>query len=76
MIDLFNAGYLTYSPSSNPSTYECKCNAGYFGDGFLCTPERNCRNIPSLCDPNAKCVSTTSGYQCICNQGKTSRTIP
>uniref|UniRef100_A0A1Q3FIC5 Putative low-density lipoprotein receptor n=1 Tax=Culex tarsalis TaxID=7177 RepID=A0A1Q3FIC5_CULTA len=53
---------------NNPSTYECKCNAGFFGDGFVCTPERNCRNIPSLCDPNAKCVSTTSGYQCICNQ--------
>ncbi|XP_055600604.1 nidogen-like [Uranotaenia lowii] len=52
-----------------PSQYECTCNPGFFGDGFVCTPERNCANIPSLCDRNAKCVSTTSGYQCICNQG-------
>lgn len=52
-----------------PTKYECTCNPGFFGDGFVCTPERNCINIPSLCDPNAQCVSTTSGYQCACNQG-------
>ncbi|XP_058453091.1 nidogen [Malaya genurostris] len=52
-----------------PSKYECICNPGFFGDGFVCTPERNCANIPSLCDPNARCVSTTTGYQCICNEG-------
>lgn len=52
-----------------PSKHECTCNPGFFGDGFVCTPERNCVNIPSLCDPNAKCISTTTGYQCVCNQG-------
>ncbi|XP_035915634.1 nidogen [Anopheles stephensi] len=51
------------------STYECTCNQGFFGDGFVCTPERNCANIPSLCDQNARCESTTNGYQCICNDG-------
>uniref|UniRef100_A0A182XKY2 Nidogen n=1 Tax=Anopheles quadriannulatus TaxID=34691 RepID=A0A182XKY2_ANOQN len=53
----------------DPSSYECMCNQGFFGDGFVCTPERNCANIPSLCDPNARCESTTNGYQCICNDG-------
>ncbi|XP_055547444.1 nidogen [Wyeomyia smithii] len=52
-----------------PSKYECSCNPGFFGDGFVCTPERNCANIPSLCDPSARCVSTTTGYRCICNEG-------
>ncbi|ETN61938.1 nidogen [Anopheles darlingi] len=62
--------HATCSPSyRQPNTYECACNPGYFGDGFVCTPERNCVNIPSLCDPNAHCESTGSGYRCICKDG-------
>uniref|UniRef100_A0A182NFC0 Nidogen n=1 Tax=Anopheles dirus TaxID=7168 RepID=A0A182NFC0_9DIPT len=62
--------HATCAPSyRETSTFECVCNAGFFGDGFVCTPERNCANIPSLCDPNARCESTTNGYQCICNDG-------
>lgn len=60
---------ITRSLFREPSKYECSCNPGFFGDGFVCTPERNCVNIPILCDPNAQCVSTTTGYQCVCNQG-------
>uniref|UniRef100_A0A182JJM2 Nidogen n=1 Tax=Anopheles atroparvus TaxID=41427 RepID=A0A182JJM2_ANOAO len=62
--------HATCAPSQRePLTFECVCNSGYFGDGFVCTPERNCANIPSMCDPNARCESTTSGYQCICKDG-------
>lgn len=52
------------------STYECACNDGYFGDGFVCTLERNCNNIPELCDVNAICASTSNGWKCVCNQGE------
>lgn len=51
--------------------YECVCNTGYYGDGFVCLPEINCLNVPNMCDVNARCVSTTSGLQCICNTGYT-----
>lgn len=53
-----------------PSKYECVCDPGYFGDGFVCTPEENCLNVPALCHSLASCHSTTSGLKCICNQGK------
>lgn len=49
--------------------YECQCDPNYEGDGFVCTPERNCRNVPEICDRNADCESTTSGWQCICRNG-------
>lgn len=57
-------------PKSNTDTFECACNQGYYGDGFVCLPEVNCVNIPTLCHQNGKCVSTNAGYQCICNTGE------
>lgn len=54
----------------DPTLYECICNIGYYGDGFICEPDVNCQNVPSLCHPNAECASTTSGLQCVCNAGK------
>lgn len=50
--------------------YECRCDPGYYGDGYLCVEEQNCRNTPNLCDPNARCVTAADGLQCICNPGK------
>ncbi|CAD7078769.1 unnamed protein product [Hermetia illucens] len=49
--------------------YECRCDPGYYGDGYLCVEEQNCRNTPNLCDPNARCVTAADGLQCICNPG-------
>lgn len=57
------------SKSSKRREYECQCDPNYEGDGFVCTPERNCRNVPEICDRNADCESTTSGWQCICRNG-------
>jgi nidogen (entactin) len=63
--------YATCVPNyRDPSVYECACNAGYFGDGFVCTPERNCANVPEMCHRDAHCMSTTAGYECVCNQGR------
>lgn len=56
-------------PNAN-GTYECVCNPGFEGNGFDCTPEKNCYNIPSLCHEFGRCISTRTGYQCICNSGK------
>lgn len=53
----------------NSSEYECVCDSGYYGDGLVCIPEVNCRNVPSLCHDNGKCVSTNAGYQCVCEIG-------
>jgi nidogen (entactin) len=33
-------------------------------------PDRNCNNIPELCDYNANCISTSNGWKCVCNQGE------
>lgn len=57
------------APTQN-NTYECACNQGYYGDGFICILEINCANTPSLCHEQGRCISTNSGYQCVCNAGK------
>lgn len=56
-------------PNTNNS-FECACNQGYYGDGFICILEINCANTPSLCHEQGRCISTKSGYQCVCNAGK------
>lgn len=52
------------------SKHECVCDTGYYGDGYVCVEEINCRNTPNLCDVNAKCTTQSTGLQCICNPGK------
>ncbi|KAH8299746.1 hypothetical protein KR044_005465 [Drosophila immigrans] len=61
--------HATCEPTEDPANYACQCNAGYQGDGYVCIEEQNCLNNPTLCDMNAKCMSTNSGLVCVCNQG-------
>ena len=46
-------------------TYKCNCNAGFFGNGYLCL-EGECGE--SFCTGNKKCVSPTTA-ECECKQG-------
>ncbi|XP_067632308.1 nidogen [Eurosta solidaginis] len=61
--------YATCEPTDDPARYECQCNAGFHGDGYVCVEDRNCLNTPQMCDMNAKCLSTNNGLVCMCNQG-------
>ncbi|XP_051028895.1 stabilin-2 [Acomys russatus] len=52
----------------------CVCNAGYEGDGSLCSKKDACVESSSRggCSPNAKCIQTATGtYSCVCQQGWT-----
>lgn len=50
--------------------YQCKCDDGYFGDGYICTTQKTCHIDPYLCDPHATCiVNSDRQYVCECNQG-------
>jgi hypothetical protein len=46
--------------------FTCSCNAGYTGNGDVCSAMANCGLTPALCDTNATCVGTSS---CVCNTG-------
>jgi hypothetical protein len=46
--------------------FTCSCAAGYTGTGDVCSALANCGMTPSLCDPNAQCIGTSS---CVCNVG-------
>jgi hypothetical protein len=49
--------------------YECKCLAGYFGDGYVCTTQ-SC-DVSNNCAANARCVPDhlTQQYRCVCDIG-------
>lgn len=70
-----NCGLNAQCVPTNNNSYECACNQGYYGDGFICILEINCANTPSLCHEQGRCISTKSGYQCVCNAGKVNSTM-
>uniref|UniRef100_A0A1B0GHS0 Putative nidogen n=1 Tax=Lutzomyia longipalpis TaxID=7200 RepID=A0A1B0GHS0_LUTLO len=62
--------YASCLPNYRDSTvYECVCDAGFEGDGFVCRREVNCIIDPHMCHPQATCLASQTGVKCICNQG-------
>uniref|UniRef100_A0A1I7XLN5 EGF-like domain-containing protein n=1 Tax=Heterorhabditis bacteriophora TaxID=37862 RepID=A0A1I7XLN5_HETBA len=56
------------SPTSGG--WQCKCNAGYHGNGHLCVSMASCLDDRSLCDSHAECVPGEGGhYVCNCHYG-------
>lgn len=53
----------------DPVEYECQCNPGFHGDGFVCSKQVNCANTAGLCDKDATCGSSINGPICTCNGG-------
>ena len=49
--------------------YDCKCNAGYTGDGKSCTDIDECKNNAAGCDANATCANLPGSVSCTCNPG-------
>lgn len=64
-----NCGLNAQCVPANNGSFECACEAGYHGDGFICILEINCANTPSMCHERGHCISINSGYQCVCNTG-------
>ncbi|XP_047530090.1 nidogen [Vanessa atalanta] len=55
--------------TTTEASYQCICREGYFGDGYTCNAEMNCRTNIYLCDSHASCLKTSEGYECECNTG-------
>ncbi|KAL6434963.1 hypothetical protein ACFW04_005251 [Cataglyphis niger] len=51
------------------ANFACICQPGYYGDGFTCLPHTSCKRDPSLCSPDATCVSAGENqFACVCNE--------
>lgn len=49
-----------------PSWQPANCNAGYVGDGVVCTNVNECDGSPAPCGPPAECVDTDGSFECEC----------
>jgi hypothetical protein len=50
-------------------TFECKCNQGYEGDGFVCVDKNECERSENKCPSNSICVNLPGLYDCKCEPG-------
>ncbi|XP_006820460.1 uncharacterized protein LOC100376785 [Saccoglossus kowalevskii] len=53
--------------TDTPSTFECRCNQGFTGDGHQCQDIDECLSVQ--CGDNSHCTNLPGWYQCECNNG-------
>lgn len=64
--------HATCEYDASTTLYQCQCEKGFYGDGFVCYTEINCHVDPTICDPQATCVTDASRrYICQCGAGYT-----
>ncbi len=49
--------------------FECRCNEGFFGNGFSCSDVDECALNNVICGGNATCENGAGGHACICDDG-------
>ena len=59
--------------TDNIGSYDCSCNTGYLGDGFICEDINECNETSPMhnCDINANCNNTDGNFTCTCHRGYT-----
>ena len=55
--------------SNTEGGYECKCIAGFHGDGFMCHDDDECELGTHMCHEFATCSNKLGTYECNCNEG-------
>ena len=55
--------------SNNNGSYSCQCNAGFSGNGTVCTDIDECTSGQHSCHSNATCSNNNGSYSCQCNAG-------
>ena len=57
--------------TDNIGSYDCSCNTGYLGDGFICEDINECNETSPMhnCDINANCNNTDGSFTCTCHHG-------
>lgn len=56
-------------------TYDCECNDGFSGDGFICNDKDECETGNNNCDTNSECINRIGDFECQCFPGFTSDDI-
>ncbi|RDD36937.1 Fibrillin-2, partial [Trichoplax sp. H2] len=57
------------------SSFTCKCNVGFSGNGRDCKDINECKVEKNPCSNNALCINTIGSYQCKCLPGFTQTSV-
>lgn len=54
-----------------PGSFSCRCNAGFYGDGFVCVDIDECdfKHLKLSCPKNAQCINEPGSFRCVCSTG-------
>jgi hypothetical protein len=55
--------------TNSPGGHECKCEAGYHGNGRECSVNVPCAEDPTVCDTRATCAAMNGKQMCTCSAG-------
>lgn len=67
-IPIYHSHFLILNIETHSTLFQCVCDAGFRGNGYVCQDIDECSNDPTLCE-NGQCLNYPGSFRCECEMG-------